>query len=127
MQIKRHLFSTKLAIILKIMDNSLGKRIEQIRKIERLDIEEYMQFLDVTKTSYYNWRDGKNYPNSEVLIKILTRFPQYKAEWLLLGEGEINNSNVVSEPITNYQQKTGLSKADLKGLFKKMIEEIDNL
>lgn len=112
------------------MDNSLGKRIEQIRKIERLSIEEYMSFLDVTKTSYYNWRDGLNNPNVDVIIKILERFPLYNSDWILLGTGDMKKGSheikEVNEPTIKYGEP-GLSKKDLKQLFKKMITEIDNL
>lgn len=114
----------------KNIDNSLGKRIETIRENERLEVEEYMDFLEATKTSYYNWRNGLSYPSSKVIQKILERFPQYRAEWLVLGNGEMkkasSNSSTVAEANEVYG-KPGVSKADLKNLFKKMIDEVDNL
>lgn len=111
------------------MDNSLGKRIEQIREIERLDVLEYMKMLEVTKTSYYNWRDGKNYPNAEVLLKILELFPYYRAEWLLLGEGEMKKSqlHIVNDVEVKYGKQEGISKGDLKRLFKKFLDDIEEL
>ncbi len=111
------------------MDNPLCNRIEIIKKNSRMTIEEFTALIGVSKQSYSGWIAGA-YPNSEVLIKILKKFPEYSAEWLLLGEGEMINSNhetmVLKDPSTKYGEP-GVSKKDLKQLFKKMISEIDNM
>lgn len=112
------------------MDNSIGKRIELIRKSERLDIKEFMEILKVSKTAYYGWVNGEYFPGSDVLITILTKFPNIKAEWLILGVGEMNktssNTNEVSEAKMHYGKQV-VSKSDLKKLLTKMIDEIDKL
>ena len=71
------------------MDNTLGDRLEKIKKNERLSIEEYMELMGVTKSSYYNWKNEENYPNSEILIRILKKYPKYSADWLLMGVGSM--------------------------------------
>lgn len=111
------------------MDNSLSNRIEIVKKNSRLTIEEFVTLLGVSKQSYSSWING-TYPNSEILIKILTKFPEYNAEWLLLGTGEMKKAGIkhseVMEPQSDYG-KSAVSKADLKNLFTKMVDEIDNL
>lgn len=112
------------------MDNGLGIRIEEILKKERYKVNEFMEFLGISKTAYYAWKAGEYYPNAEVLIKILDKFPQYSAEWLLLGTGEMQKVGgaryTANEPSSVYETK-GLKKVDLKNLFLKMIDEIDNI
>lgn len=110
------------------MENQLGKRIEIIRESERLELEEFMPILESTKTSYYNWIDGKNYPNSKVIINILTKFPQYRAEWLLLGTGEMkkggSKSEEVNEPHENYSNTTVIRK-EIKKVLREMLNNTD--
>lgn len=112
------------------MIKTLGDRIEEIKKDSRLKIDEFVALLGVSKQSYNGWINGTYSPNSDILVKILENFPQYNAEWLLLGKGEMkkasSNSSTVAEANEVYD-KPGVSKADLKNLFKKMIDEVDNL
>jgi len=112
------------------MDKSIGKRIERIKDEERLGIEEFTKMLNVSKTAYYGWLNGVSFPGSDVIITILTKFPSIKAEWLLLGNGEMrkvsSNSSMVAEPNKTYG-KQGISKSELKKLLQKMIDELDNL
>ena len=87
------------------MNNSLGNRLEKIKKNERLSIDEYMELLGVTKTSYYNWRDGKNSPNADVLVKVLMKYPKYSADWLLMGIGDMHrgqNAQQVNDSVQEY-------------------------
>ena len=78
------------------MDNALGNRLEKIRKTQRLTIPEFMELMGVTKSSYFNWRNGKNTPNVEYLVRVLEKYPQYSTEWLVLGIGEMyRNENTM--------------------------------
>lgn len=87
------------------MDNALGNRLEKIRKTQRLTIPEFMELMGVTKSSYFNWRNGKNTPNVEYLVRVLEKYPQYSTEWLVLGIGEMyrnENTMQVGESSPNY-------------------------
>lgn len=112
------------------MDNTLGIRIEQIRKTERFDIEEFMKSIEVSKTAYYGWKNGDYYPGSDVIIRILNRFPEYRAEWLLLGTGEMKRggqqSEVVNEPQANYSN-TIIIRKEIKDVLRRMIDNIEDL
>lgn len=111
------------------MDNSLCSRIEIIKKNSRLTIEEFVALLEVSKQSYSSWING-TYPNSEVLIKILKNFPEYNAEWLLLGNGEMkkggNKSEEVNEPQANYSNTIVIRK-EIKNVLKQMLENIEDV
>lgn len=88
------------------MDNALGNRLEKIRKTQRLTIPEFMELMGVTKSSYFNWRNGKNTPNVEYLVRVLEKYPQYSTEWLVLGIGEMyrnENTMQVGESSPNYR------------------------
>jgi len=108
------------------MDNSLCNRIEVIKKNSRLTIEEFVALIGVSKQSYSSWING-TYPNSEVLIKILNNFPEYNAEWLLMGTGEMKKgykTDVVNEPMPNYSNRNVI-KEEVKNILKKMIDNIE--
>ncbi len=111
------------------MDNTLGHRIELIRKTERYDIDEFMKSIEVSKTAYYGWKNGDYYPGSDVLIRILTKFPEYNAEWLLMGTGQMKKSgqnNELREPAVKYTGKDDV-KGEIKRILKKMIDNIDDV
>ncbi len=111
------------------MDNSLGNRIEVIKKESRLTIEEFVALLEVSKQSYSSWING-TYPNSEVLVKILKKFPEYKAEWLLLGEGEMKKGSdkveTVTEPQVNYANR-GIIRDEIRLYFKEITSKLEKM
>lgn len=106
------------------MNNTLGNRLEQIKKNERLSIEEYMNLLGVTKSSYYNWKNGENYPNTEVLIKVLRKYPSYSAEWLLMGVGEMHKAKSL-QIVNDGEQEYGVKY--LSKRVTQLAEEVEEL
>jgi|GEM_PF-1082277 len=106
------------------MDNTLGDRLEKIKKNERLSIEEYMELLGVTKTSYYNWKNGENYPNSDILIRIIDKYPKYSADWLLIGRGEMYWKKSTQE-VNDFEEHYGIE--NLKNKVENLTKEVQNL
>jgi transcriptional regulator with XRE-family HTH domain len=112
------------------MNNTLGDRIEQIKKDTRYKIDDFVSILGVSKQAYNGWINNTYYPSSDILIKILEHFPQYRAEWLLMGKGEMKKgsykNNEASEPQVNYSNKAVI-RSEIKDILKKMIDNIDDI
>lgn len=111
------------------MDNSLCNRIEVIKKNSRLTIEEFVALLGVSKQSYSSWING-TYPNSEILVKILKNFPEYNAEWLLLGNGEMmkgsNSLEIAGEPKVGYANREVI-RDEVKQFIKEIALKIEKM
>lgn len=110
------------------MDNTLGNRIEQIRKDKDLKVDPFCLIIGVSSTMYNKYIKNISIPGADIIGKILKNFPEYNMEWLLLGEGEMKKSlfQQAAESNANYN-KNGITKNDLKKLLGKMIDEVDKL
>ncbi|RPH33004.1 MAG: XRE family transcriptional regulator [Bacteroidales bacterium] len=112
------------------MDNTLGDRIEKIKKDTRYKIDDFVSILGVSKQAYNGWINNTYYPSSDILIKILEHFPQYRAEWLLLGKGEMKKNSYLSdninEPLPIYSNRN-IIRGEIKDILKKMVDNIDDL
>lgn len=106
---------------------TIGDRIEMIRTTERRSVEEFIELLSVSKTAYYAWKHNKTNPSSDIIVKIMDLFKSYRVEWLVLGEGNMKKSDfeVASEPNNSYGNF--VTKMQLQGILKRMIEELDQL
>lgn len=49
--------------------------------------------INVQRSGISHILSGRNQPSYDFLVKILTRFPEINAEWLLLGTGNMIKSN----------------------------------
>jgi len=113
------------------MTNTLGERLEIIKEENRLSVESFMETCEASKATYHNWVAGKSFPTADVLVRILVKFPFYRAEWLLMGIGKMkeegdNNVVIVKDPQMDYG-KNFVTKQDLKKMFKGFIDQIDVL
>jgi len=109
------------------MANTLGDRIEIIKEENRFEIDPFMKLIGgKSRATYHNWINGKSSPPATVLIKLLTAFPEYNAEWLLMGTGNKRKGNELNEPLIPYKNKGEVS-IEIKKILRKMIDNIDNV
>lgn len=106
------------------MDKALGNRLEKIRKTQRLSIPEFMELLGVTKTSYYNWKNGLNSPNVEFLVRVLEKYPQYSTDWLVLGVGEMYRNKKAMQ-VAESSPDYGVD--NLQSQVKELSKKVENL
>lgn len=50
---------------------SLGKKLQQIRKQEKLSQLEFAKIIGVTKTTIFNWGKGIHYPDNTSKLMII--------------------------------------------------------
>jgi transcriptional regulator with XRE-family HTH domain len=64
-------------------------RIVKIISSEGITSSSFADIIGVQRSSISHILSGRNNPGLEILQKILTGFPKYNAEWLIIGKGEI--------------------------------------
>ena len=75
----------------------MKKRIEKIINSNGLTSNSFAQQIGVNRSTISHILSGRNNPSIEVLQKILKRFPDVSADWLLLGNGSINDKSSPSD------------------------------
>ena len=73
----------------------MENRIQNIIEKYGLSSNTFAQEIDVNRSTISHILSGRNKPSIEVLQKILRRFPDVSASWLLLGQGAIDDTNLV--------------------------------
>ena len=64
-------------------------RIRQLIETKRLKNGEFAEMLGINPAGISHILSGRNNPGYDLLKKILTRFPDISADWLLLGTGSM--------------------------------------
>ena len=78
--------------------NLFGDRLDILLKNKRLNQEDLIKIIDRSQSNISGYINNKRQPQLEVIIKLLEKFSDLNAHWLLLGKGEmiINNSNIIN-------------------------------
>ncbi|MBN3034020.1 MAG: helix-turn-helix transcriptional regulator [Bacteroidales bacterium] len=63
------------------------ERIRMIMEHEGLNARELAAALDVQASAISHILSGRNNPGLEMVQRILIRFPEISADWMILGEG----------------------------------------
>lgn len=74
----------------------MENRIQNIIDKYGLSSNAFAKEIDVNRSTISHILSGRNKPSIEVLQKILKRFPDVSANWLLLGQGAIDDTNLAS-------------------------------
>jgi DNA-binding XRE family transcriptional regulator len=74
----------------------MENRIQNIIDKYGLSSNAFAKEIDVNRSTISHILSGRNKPSIEVLQKILKRFPDVSANWLLLGQGAIDDANLAS-------------------------------
>ena len=67
----------------------MKERIEKILKFEQLTASKFADIIDVQRSNVSHILSGRNNPGLDFIQKILSKFTNINAEWLLLGKGEM--------------------------------------
>ena len=71
-------------------------RIQKIINKHNFSLSAFAKEIGVSRSAISHILTGRNNPSVEVLQKILKRFPNLSADWLLLGNGDMY-SQITSE------------------------------
>lgn len=67
----------------------IKERIEHIMKTEGLNSSNLADIINVQRSTISHYISGRNKPGLDFIQKILSKFKNINAEWLILGKGEM--------------------------------------
>lgn len=119
----------------------LKDRIAAIMKLTSLNVPAFAKLIGAkTSQAVYDLLSGKTKTlSSDMLVKIMACFPQLSAEWIVMGEGEMNKPSVLQTTHGDYSPNMYGGNNDgsisvqsgeidkLIELLKKKDEQIDRL
>ncbi|GKT09172.1 helix-turn-helix domain-containing protein [Desulforhabdus sp. TSK] len=101
---------------------SLAERLTRLRTRLSLHPREMAEKMGVTERVYRKYEKQEQVPGSDKIIHLLEELKDIDPTWLMLGEGEIFRSNVVSE----WKYRTGDEETNaLAGEIIMMLNELD--
>jgi transcriptional regulator with XRE-family HTH domain len=96
---------------------SINTRVSKTRKILKLTQQEFADVMNISRQSVNNIENNRHVPGSDLIAKILDKFPQINARWLLTGEGDmLTNTNTDNDMRKNYNE-------DYKDRLIQLLEE----
>ena len=90
------------------MENTINERIIQIIEYFKLTVNAFAKNVDVSQTLLFNYTKGRS-PSVDFITKVITKYPEISAEWLLIGKGKMLKEKNVED--TN---KTKATKVTLQ-------------
>ena len=81
------------------MATEIRDRLSEILAHNQMSSSAFADFLEIQRSNMSHYLSGRNKPGVDILQKILDKFPDINAEWLLLGRGEMSKtepSNIFS-------------------------------
>lgn len=100
----------------------MENRIQNIIDKYGLSSNTFAQEIDVNRSTISHILSNRNKPSIEVLQKILRRFPDVSASWLLLGQGAIDDTNLA--PTSSQMPKNTIET--VKSIDKVVVFYSDN-
>jgi transcriptional regulator with XRE-family HTH domain len=89
-------------------------RILQIMNKLGLSATRFADEIEVQRSGISHILSGRNQPSYDFMVKILTRFPDIDAEWLILGKGVMLKSDTrVTQPPLIKEASSAVKQMDL--------------
>lgn len=89
----------------------MKERLLQLLDMEHLTPSKFADLIGVQRSSVSHILSGRNKPSYDFLHKTLTTFPGLKADWLMMGEGNMyeqmgrESSNLFEQPNESINNK----------------------
>ena len=77
-------------------------RLTQILTHKQLSSSAFADFLEIQRSNMSHYLSGRNKPGVDILQKILDKFPDLNAEWLLMGRGSMTAENTQNDLFSGY-------------------------
>lgn len=101
---------------------NIKERILQIAEFKGISKEKFTENLN-QKYANYKGISKKSSPSSDVLVEILSKYPEINLEWLLTGKGEMLK-NEVKKP-TEADSELSVTQKELIETQRKLIEKLE--
>lgn len=83
------------------MKEQVKVRVLTVMEQEQLSDAQFAEAIGISRGAVSQIKSGRSYPSLDVALKILDRFPNLNADWLLLGKGEMYSTDESSNSATN--------------------------
>ncbi len=67
-------------------------RLTQILTHKQMSSSAFADFLDIQRSNMSHYLSGRNKPGVDILQRILNKFPDINADWLIMGRGEMSSN-----------------------------------
>ena len=104
---------------------NIKERVVLIAKKQSISQEQFFHSIGMTSANFRG--KAKETPlNSKAIVNIITKYPEVDLYWLLLGEKENQQANVVSEPGLEYKtiHQTCEEKDEIIAMLKNQIQDL---
>ena len=88
----------------------INERITKILEYSGFSASEFADEIDVQRSNISHIISGRNKPSLEFVTKIKNRFPELSWDWIILGTGEMKQTD---SPFQNSEQTKENSEPDL--------------
>ncbi len=89
----------------------MNRRIKEIIRKKSLTNSAFADLLGIQRSGVSHILSGRNKPSIDFITKLLEKFPEIDAEWLILGKGNMYKiSTQSSSPPANVQEKITTKK-----------------
>lgn len=92
-------------------------RLLQLMQLEQLSPAKFADILGIQRSGLSHILSGRNKPGYEFISKLLLKFPNVSAEWLITGKGKMYKQELVQE------QHIDRKKENSRDLFSSQIDE----
>ena len=75
----------------RTLNNSIGDRINMIISFLSITPKEFVEEIGINRSALSHIQNGRNQPSLDVIMKIIKRYPHVNSNWLLFGQGNMNN------------------------------------
>jgi transcriptional regulator with XRE-family HTH domain len=82
--------------------------------------------IGIQRSNVSHIMSGRNKPGYDFICKILSKYPEISAEWLLLGQGEMEKASVDPILFTQSEMKTSSSLKESKDINTNLDSESVN-
>lgn len=77
------------------------ERINRIIEEKQMSTTQFADFINIQRPTMSHIISGRNNPSLDIVIKILTAFPDIDSDWLMFGDGKMYKAEISKEEISN--------------------------
>jgi len=92
----------------------MKERILQVMNRLGVSATKFADEIDVQRSGISHILSGRNQPSYDFMVKILTRYAEISAEWLILGKGAmLKSDNTFTHPPISKDEPSVMKQMDL--------------
>ncbi len=103
---------------IKMLHMSISDRIVYIQQQEGFTASKFAERLDVQRSGLSHIYSGRNNPSIDFIQKLIDKFPNYRAEWIISGKEPVKYQEEDAPLAGNEKDRTLKEQSDLFSTLK---------